>query len=648
MKRRTILITGAAIILCVGAVAGIMRLAGGRGKTVDVTKVSYLNNNWWDSTTSSGGYITTNASQEVYLSSDSIVDKVHVKVGDEVKIGDVLLDYDKTLLELTFDEEKLEGQILELELKGAKSDLEHLKGITPIPDSEGETYTPNFDDFEEPGDDDWGDDDGGDDDEAAVVIPNRQVLVTTSAEGTDGGSGVPTESEGGTQPEEGSGTDTEPSKPDESESTAPQTPPTETPETQAPEGAVTPPSDNGGGKDEIAESPLAKTKAYKRLNYKTNYYKGSGTKEDPYIYLCKEGAVIEASFMNRILGFNADATSRKKGGVNKDGKGCYAVLEIRNGDSLAGGFMRSVTINGTVATDKPYAPDVTWTFTSLGVTKNEPDIPEDPQDDGDDYFDDPGVWDDGEDVYTVTELKYAIEEKEKEIKELELDIKDAQISINKAQRDMDNATVKATINGVVKEIGDPAVGQIEGEPFMTLTSNKGMYVKGTISEMDLGTITVGSVVSGMAQESGMSITAEITEISEYPSEGNGFYYGGESNPNASSYPFIAYVDDSEELINHEWVDLQIQGNVQTGNSIFLPKALVRSENGQSYVYIADENKRLIKQYVRTGKTMYSTYIEVKDGLTEEDWIAFPYGKNVKEGVPVNELEGSGFADQMYY
>ena len=35
-------------------------------------------------------------------------------------------------------------------------------------------------------------------------------------------------------------------------------------------------------------------------------------------------------------------------------------------------------------------------------------------------------------------------------------------------------------------------------------------------------------------------------------------------------------------------------------------------------------------------------------LTEEDWIAFPYGKNVKEGASVNELEGSGFADDMYY
>ena len=33
--------------------------------------------------------------------------------------------------------------------------------------------------------------------------------------------------------------------------------------------------------------------------------------------------------MNKILGFNTDGSSRKEGGINKDGKGCYAVLQIR-------------------------------------------------------------------------------------------------------------------------------------------------------------------------------------------------------------------------------------------------------------------------------------------------------------------------------
>lgn len=641
MKRKTIVIAAAGVVLCIVAVTGIVKAVSGGGKAVDVTQVSYLNNNWWESTTTSGGYITANASQQVYLSSDGIVEKVYVKAGDKVKIGDVLLDYDKTLLELDLEEEELNAQILELELEGAKNDLEKLKGTTPVADSAG------YGSYDDTWDDDEYLDDGGDDDDddyisdeldRAAVVPNSMVLVAASTEGNPTVD-VP---------------QTEGKTPSDTPETA--APPAET-ETQG--GAVQPESEPSAivqppteaETETVEESPLAKTKAYKKLNYKTKYYKGSGTKADPYIYLCKDGAEIEASFMNMILGFNEDASSRKQGGVNKDGKGCYAVLEIREGDSLAGGFLRSVSINGTIKTDKPYAPDVTWSFTSLGVTKNEPDIPDrEEEDDFDDEFweDDEGFWDYGDDVYTASELKDAIAAKEKEIKEMELDIKEAEISIRQAGRKVDAATIKATINGVVKEVGDPKLGQIDGEAFMLITSNQGMYVKGTISEMDLEKIEKGSLVSGMTQESGMMITAEITEISEYPSESGGGYYYGEGNPNASSYPFTAYIENSEDLINNEWVDLQIESTKDSSTSVYLAKALIRSENGQSYVYKKGENDKLVKQYVRTGQTLYSTYIEVKEGLTEEDWIAFPYGKNVKEGAAVNELEGSGFADDMYY
>ena len=68
-------------------------------------------------------------------------------------------------------------------------------------------------------------------------------------------------------------------------------------------------------------------------------------------------------------------------------------------------------------------------------------------------------------------------------------------------------------------------------------------------------------------------------------------------------------------------------------AIYLEKAYIRAENGQSYVYIADENEKLKKQYIRTGGTVWG-YVEVKQGLSTDDQIAFPYGKAVKEGAAV--------------
>lgn len=49
-----------------------------------------------------------------------------------------------------------------------------------------------------------------------------------------------------------------------------------------------------------------------------------------------------------------------------------------------------------------------------------------------------------------------------------------------------------------------------------MTSDSGMYVKGTISELMLSEIQVGSTITGTAGESYTGFTSEITEISEYP------------------------------------------------------------------------------------------------------------------------------------
>ena len=137
MKKKNVMIITAAVLVCAITITGIARAVRGGGSAVDVTQVSYLNSGWWDEGTSTSGYVTANASQDVYLESDSVVEKVYVKKGDKVKIGDTLLEYDKTLLQLNLEEEQINKQIQELELQGAKNDLEKLKKITPVPDSEG-------------------------------------------------------------------------------------------------------------------------------------------------------------------------------------------------------------------------------------------------------------------------------------------------------------------------------------------------------------------------------------------------------------------------------------------------------------------------------------------------------------------------------
>ena len=75
----------------------------------------------------------------------------------------------------------------------------------------------------------------------------------------------------------------------------------------------------------------------------------------------------------------------------------------------------------------------------------------------------------------------------------------------------------------------------------------------------------------------------------------------------------------------------------------IQKAFVRSDNGSNYVY-KDDNGVLKKQEISVGATVDSGYdVIVKGGISADDLIAFPYGKDVKEGAKTKEVT----LDDMY-
>ncbi len=78
--------------------------------------------------------------------------------------------------------------------------------------------------------------------------------------------------------------------------------------------------------------------------------------------------------------------------MNGDGEGCYAVLEIREGDEMSGGFIKSLLIRGTTPTEKAFAPDLSWIFTTSGLQKVVPELPDETEEtetESDDWYDPP-------------------------------------------------------------------------------------------------------------------------------------------------------------------------------------------------------------------------------------------------------------------
>ena len=362
MKKRTIiLITIFSLAAVGGGGYGIYHLVKNGGDPVEVTSVANLNQGYWGSETSSSGTITSKANQEVHLESNNLVDQVYVKEGDKVKVGDKLLSYDTTLLELNLESYQLEGKSIELEIKGAEKDLKKLKSITPVADSSSSSSSDLSN---------WENDDSGSDSDSDSMIDDQAKAILNPMNLTAAAEGGEETQTPETAAAETAAPETQAPETAVPETAAPETaaPETQAPETTAPETAAVetaapetktseptttesaadetvavqdqtadrsdtitldPSSGDGlGGKD---PAPAVKTedKILKMLTYRSKPLAGDGTKENPYVFLCADGAVIQGSFLNKILGFVEDGSVREGGGMTEDGQGCYARLEIR-------------------------------------------------------------------------------------------------------------------------------------------------------------------------------------------------------------------------------------------------------------------------------------------------------------------------------
>lgn len=237
--------------------------------------------------------------------------------------------------------------------------------------------------------------------------------------------------------------------------------------------------------------------------------------------------------------------------------------------------------------------------------------------------------------YTAEELKAAISDKEDDIAQAKEDLHDAQISYKEAKAEVDKATVKAKLAGTVTTAYSKGTLPTDGSAAIVVKAADGMYVKTSINEMELDSVKVGGTIKCVSSDTGDEYTAEVKEISDFPTadSSNG---GDVSNPNSSYYPIVAFIKDADGLSPGGSVEVSYSSKsmgTANENAVYLQKAYIRTEDKKSYVYLRDKKtKRLKKQYITVGKTMNGQYIEIVSGVTEDDNIAFPYGKNLREGV----------------
>lgn len=645
-KVKKVIIGILVVALAAGAVSGGLLYIRRMNETeVMVVDVGSVTGTYYSDETTLDGQITTNVSQNVSVDSDMIVQEVYVEEGSQVSVGDPLVSFDTTLVEMELNIARLKKQQQEQNLTAAVNRLNNLRNGGPIEETDGSYY--NADNLD------------SSDSDVTITDPDEELSPVASAgngetggylaavmqpllltglyEGNifDDGSGQDdsAEEEGGeTGGESGDSLDDifDSGVEDDAPTPSPQPSPTLTP---------TPALDDDtdyfdpyftDGNDDIHDGD---PEFYSKLDENSLPFKGSGTEEDPYIFLCgsaKGLVTVTGGFLNKMAGYTADGSK-----IEKEG-GYWYQLEFHQNDTITNFADRTESCIGYYLIDgstleKPVDMLIETEFTIEEASQYEenlePEYPDDNIDGGSDGT-----------VTTMTREE-AIKIQQNRINNLKLDIQESEINIGKLEKSVEKKMIYSKLEGTVSHVGNAVTASSDGEAFITVQSRDGFYVRGSISELMLEKIEEGMTINCMSySEMGMGgFEAEIVDISDYPMESTGFYYGM-GNPNVSYYSFSAVVSDkSLQFSDMEYVTVTLPSEDLPEGSFIIQREFVLTENGNNYVY-KEEDGVLKRQLLSVGGSVNGGYyVLVKGGLSMDDKVAFPYGSDIKEGAKTREV-----------
>lgn len=535
------------------------------------------------------GTVITGSKQNVMLEKEQVVEKVLVKKGDTVKVGTPLIAYDTTSLKLALQEKKNAVDAAEDDLRTAKKELERLQSLHPAEDRQYNWIedTEEIEVVERP-------------EEAEFETQPAESPITT----------VISTSETTTSEEIPVGTD-------ETDSVEPTEP-------------------------IMSTEPIEPTEPVLEENVLytlENAVQGDGSAAQPYLFLCERDTIVKMDLLLLLQQHGSHAVFQ----VTTDG---YQWLV--DGTTLPASLTdwtvsQGVTIgqDGTLSVD--FHQVLYGTFQIAGNGSDDMLLPDD---EGNEDFDfdeewlDDGIW--GEDsesddyLYTAQELAAMIQKQQSKIKTLEFSKKSADLAYESALKKQDDGMERSLIDGVVTELHtDLTDKEAETKPYLVIQGSGGLQVQGTVSEWNLPKLQIGTEMNVMSYDTGDSFTVKVTEIEDVPVTDSSAPYN--ENPNNSMYRFQAETEEQYDIAVGSWLSLSFME--ETSSSYFyLPLQYVREENGQYYVMKANDQNRLVKQPVQTGKIRYGAEIEIKSGVEETDRICFPYGKDVKEGVRTKDTD----------
>lgn len=561
--------------ICAFTLVGIKFYLNSTNK-IDVNSVSTLNTGYWDNPSTSTGFVSNSDTQSVLYDVSKTITQVFVQEGQQVNAGDPLLSYDLTTLQSAVDTSQLDVEKAQNAITLAEHELKKLLNTTPIPDVVEEPEIQDHTPAPLPG------------------VPAKDgngfypyVLSLSQAEKNFTAYKIYYASTTSEAPEKGPHEEASLWKEER-----------ETKESNNTcwywiEYTYTDGSTNAYDPKDVVEYYSDKQQVPNKEIFL------AGTKQNPYVFKLseKQGFVYGKLFLdnanlNQYLRFDVYTNDGEI-----DSSWLVRCDKFTTKQSMNEGDMYSV----------------------ISHTKEEQKYVEVEQKPSQDISS----------GYTEIELVKAIRDKKQELKTLDLDLRKAKLSLSENKALLNDGIVRAKRSGIVRNIKDLSNPIQDGSAFLEVATGQGTYIKGSISELMLNQIKVGDTISAYCWTSGETFDAKIQSIDTVPSSNSN--YNGSGNPNVSYYGFEAYAKDASKIQAGEYLELTFNLSSDTTSSIWLSKAYVKQE-GNKYYVLKDVHGKLKKQYVTVGKIVWGDTMEIKDGLSDTDYIAFAYSKNAKEGV----------------
>lgn len=561
--------------ICAFTLVGIKFYLNSTNK-IDVNSVSTLNTGYWDNPSTSTGFVSNSDTQSVLYDASKTITQVFVQEGQQVNAGDPLLSYDLTTLQSAVDTSQLDVEKAQNAITLAEHELKKLLNTTPIPDVVEEPEIQDHTPAPLPG------------------VPAKDgngfypyVLSLSQAEKNFTAYKIYYASTTSEAPEKGPHEEASLWKEER-----------ETKESNNTcwywiEYTYTDSSTNAYDPKDVVEYYSDK----QQIPNKEIFL--AGNKQNPYVFKLseKQGFVYGKLFLdnanlNQYLRFDVYTNDGEI-----DSSWLVRCDKFTTKQSMNEGDMYSV----------------------ISHTKEEQKYVEVEQKPSQDISS----------GYTEIELAKAIRDKKQELKTLDLDLRKAKLSLSENKALLNDGIVRAKRSGIVRNIKDLSNPIQDGSAFLEVATGQGTYIKGSISELMLNQIKVGDTISAYCWTSGETFDAKIQSIDTVPSSNSN--YNGSGNPNVSYYGFEAYAKDASKIQAGEYLELTFNLSSDTTSSIWLSKAYVKQE-GNKYYVLKDVHGKLKKQYVTVGKIVWGDTMEIKDGLSDTDYIAFAYSKNAKEGV----------------